>query len=94
MLALRMGLCNDRWDEGWQKQTQWQQQTHSMERRRKQQQRFLRRQQTQPHVAVPLPSCAPPQQPKPSTGRTVAQYRWGRQTFSPRMLRQGGLAKN
>ena len=28
------------------------------------------------------------------TGRTGAQYRWGRHTFSPRMLNQAGGAKN
>jgi hypothetical protein len=39
----------------------------------------------------PAPSTAKPTRQK--TGRTQAQYRWGRHTFSPRMLKQADGAK-
>ncbi|GAC1561685.1 MAG: hypothetical protein NVS2B2_24740 [Ktedonobacteraceae bacterium] len=95
MLALRMNLCNDRWNEGWDEQLRWNEQTRSAGRRRKQQHRFTQRQASQPHkqVAVVAVAAKPEPAPKTSTGRTPGQYRWGRQTFSPRMLRQGGCAK-
>lgn len=88
MLALRMGLCNERWDEGWQNQLRWNEQTRSARRWRKHQHRFTL------HIvpSVVSPPAVPPLPPAP-TGRTEAQKRWGRQTFSPRLLRQGGFAK-
>lgn len=94
MLALRMELLNERWEEAWQEQ----------QRRRRQQQerkRLARRQQRKPereakqHVVQPpaMPSGSTPKPPRHKTGRTEAQYRWGRQTFSRRMLKQAGDAK-
>jgi hypothetical protein len=96
MLALRMNLCNDRWQEGWSDSVRWNEQAHSATRRRKQQHRFHQRQASRPTpevAVVPLETKSQALQ-KTSTGRTQGQYRWGRQTFSPRMLRQGGCAKN
>jgi len=94
MLALRMNLCNGRWEEGWQDQTQWNRQARARLRRGKQQQRFEQRQQAWLPVITPVVAASPPlEAPKPLPGRTASHYRWGRQTFSPRMLRQGDLAK-
>lgn len=95
MLALRMNLCNDRWHEGWKDSLQWNEQQQAGERRRKQQQRFQQRQSSRSKPVMALTTAATPQKSasKTVTGRTPAQYRWGRQTFSPRMLRQGGSAK-
>jgi len=95
MLALRMNLCNQRWNEGWKDQLRWNEQARSARRRRKQQHRWTQRQSTQLHNDIPVAAVAakPEPAPKLSTGRTQGQYRWGRQTFSPRMLRQGGSAK-
>ncbi|GAC1407240.1 MAG: hypothetical protein NVSMB49_27070 [Ktedonobacteraceae bacterium] len=45
-------------------------------------------------VAPPVPVVEVKTPPvKLLKGRTEAQKRWGRQTFSPRLLRQGGSAK-
>ncbi len=95
MLALRMNLCNERWNEGWSDQLRWNEQVRSAGRKRKQQHRWTQRQSPQLHQDIPVVTVAakPEPSPNPSTGRTQGQYRWGRQTFSPRMLRQGGLAK-
>ena len=95
MLALRMNLCNERWQEGWSDSLHWNEQIRAALRRRKQQHRFGQRQANQPQQDIPaLPVVAKPEPaPKTSTGRTQGQYRWGRQTFSPRILRQGGYAK-
>jgi len=41
------------------------------------------RQETQPH---PLPVASTLHTPRQKIGHTQAQYRWGRQSFSPRML--------
>jgi hypothetical protein len=95
MLALRMNVCNERWDEGWSDSVRWNEQARSATRRRKYQHRFAQRrasqsQQTSPVVAV---VAKPEPLKKTSTGRTQGQYRWGRQPFSPRILRQGGFAK-
>lgn len=96
MLALRMNLCNERWQEGWSDSLRWNEQARCATRKRKQQHRFQQRQARQPQqssavVAVVQQPVAPP---TTSTGRTPGQYRWGRQPFSPRILRQGGFAKN
>ncbi len=90
MLALRLALLNERWPE--QHCLRQQQQQHK--RQVRQQQRF-REQQAKRRKADP-PSSSAPSAAKPTrqkTGRTEAQYRWGRQTFSPRMLKQAGGAK-
>jgi hypothetical protein len=94
MLALRLALLNDRWPEFWQEQERLRQQQQQLKRRTRQQQRFLeqqaKRQETHPPPS-PVPSTPEPTPQK--TGRTQAQYRWGRQTFSLRMLKQADGAK-
>ena len=94
MLAVRLALLNDRWAESWQEQLHLRQHQHLLKRKLRQQQRFLaqqvKRQQADP-PASSTPTAAKPTRQK--TGRTEAQYRWGRQTFSPRMLKQAGGAK-
>ncbi len=89
MLALRLALLNDRWSESWQEQHRLRQHQQQLKRQARQQQRFLE-QQAQP---PPLPVESTPQPARQKTGRTEAQYRWGRQTFSPRMLKQADGAK-
>ncbi len=90
MLALRLALLNDRWPEFWQQQERLRQ----LKRQARQQQRMRpqrsKGQQT-PVPALPVVSTSKPTRPK--TGRTEAQYRWGRHTFSPRMLKQAAGAK-
>ena len=82
MLALRLALLNDRWSESWQEQQRLRQQQQQLKRQARQQQRFLaqqaKRQEAHPPPS-PAPSTAKPTRQK--TGRTEAQYRWGRQTF-------------
>jgi hypothetical protein len=94
MLALRLALLNERWEEAWQQQHRLRQRQHHLKRRTQQQQRFreqqAKRQETQP---PPVPVPLVPNPPRQKTGRTEAQYRWGRQTFSPRMLKQADGAK-
>ena len=95
MLALRMNLCNERWQEGWSDSVRWNEQTRSATRRRKQQHRFQQRHARQPQQTSALLTVVAKSEPAPktSTGRTQAQYRWGRQPFSSRILRQRGFAK-
>lgn len=88
MLALQMALRNDRWRESWQASHQalqeQRQQIHREQFHRKHQQR-------QEAQVSPPPPPVPPARPK---GRTEAQNRWGRQTFSRRRLcQQAELAK-
>ena len=94
MLALRLALLNDRWSESWQEQHRLRQHQQQLKREIRQQQRWLeqqaKRQEAHP-PPLPAPSTAKPTRQK--TGRTEAQYRWGRQTFSPRMLKQADGAK-
>lgn len=92
MLALREALINERWDECWQQQDQRRLQQQELKRQRR---RTLRLTQSQEPQKQPSPTLAPalPKAPREKTGRTEAQYRWGRQTFSPRMLQQAGSAK-
>ncbi len=94
MLALRMNLCNERWNEGWSDSLRWNEQTRAARRRRKQEHRFRQRQASHAQDIPVVAVVAKPEPAKTSTGRTQGQYRWGRQTFSPRVLRQRGLAKN
>jgi hypothetical protein len=95
MLALRLALLNDRWSESWQEQHRLRQNQQQLKRQTRQQQRLLeqqaKRQETHP---PPLPIPSTPKPIRQKTGRTEAQYRWGRQTFSPRMLKQADGAKN
>ena len=86
MLALRMNLCNERWEEGWQDQQRWQQTSREARRRNRQQQRRVHKQE---HAALLRALLAPPvipvtqevSKPKPRTERTEAQRQWGRRTF-------------
>ena len=94
MLALRMNLCNERWLQGWDDSLRSNEQARSAVGRRKQLHRFEQRQASRRKSEVAVVTVpTQPQLQKVSTGRTQGQYRWGRQTFSPRLLRQGGLAK-
>lgn len=94
MLALRLALLNERWEEAWQEQHRLHQRQHHLQRRERQQQRFreqqAKRQQSHP---PPLPVASTPKPTRPKTGRTEAQYRWGRQTISPRLLKQADSTK-
>jgi hypothetical protein len=94
MLALRLGLLNDRWSEAWQEQQRLRQQQRHLKRQVRQQQRFLEQQAKRQEGHPPaLPVASTPKPIRQKTGRTQAQYRWGRQTFSPRLLQQAGGAK-
>jgi hypothetical protein len=91
MLALRLALLNGRWHENWAQQLRLRLRQQLLRRRSNQQQRFSQ-QQLRRQLSQPPPSAAPgPARQK--TGRTEAQYRWGRQTFSLRKLQQAGDAK-
>ncbi len=94
LLALRLALLNERWSEAWQEQHRLRQQQRNLTRQTHQQQRFREQQAKRQETQLPPPPVA--STPKPTrqkTGRTEAQYRWGRQTFSPRMLKQANGAK-
>ena len=91
-LALRLALLNERWSETWQEQHRQHQQ--QLKRQARHQQRLLELQAKQQEAhPPPLPVPSTPQPPRQQTGRTQAQYRWGRHTFSPRMLKQASGAK-
>ena len=94
MLALRLALLNERWAEAWQDQDRLRQRQQHLKRQARQQQRFreqqAKRQESQP---PPIAVAATPKPTRQKTGRTEAQYRWGRRTFSPRMLKQADGAK-
>jgi hypothetical protein len=92
MLALRLALLNERWTESWQQQERLRQQQQQLKRQARQQQR-VHQQQSQQAPPPPLPVASTPKSVRQKTGRTEAQYRWGRQTFSPRMLKQANGAK-
>ena len=95
MLALRLALCNDRWPEYWAEQLRLRLRQRLLARRTHQQQRFRQLQaKRQASQLPPSPAPAAPPSPPQKTGRTQAQYRWGRHTFSRRMLQQAGGAKN
>jgi hypothetical protein len=94
MLALRLALLNERWTEAWQEQHRLRQRQRHLRREIRQQQRFreqqAKRQQSQPPA---LPVATTPKPTRQKTGRTQAQYRWGRQTISPRLLKQADGTK-
>ena len=92
MLALPLALLNDRWTESWQQQERLRQQQQQLKRQARQRQRLLA-QQAKRQPTPPLPAASPPKPARQKTGRTQTQYRWGRQTFSLRMLKQAGGAK-
>jgi hypothetical protein len=94
MLALRLALLNERWSESWQEQHRLRQHQRHLKRQARQQQRLLEQQaKRQEAHPPPLPVPSTPKPTRQKTGRTQAQYRWGRQTFSPRMLKQADGAK-
>lgn len=94
MLALRLALLNGRWSESWQEQHRLRQHQRQLERRTRQQQRLLEQQAKRQEASpLPPPTLATPQPTRQKTGRTEAQSRWGRHTFSPRMLQQASGAK-
>ncbi len=94
MLALRLALLNDRWSESWQEQHRLRQHQQQLKRQARQQQRLLEHQAKQQEAhSPPLPVPSTPQPTRQKTGRTEAQYRWGRHTFSTRMLKQASDAK-
>jgi hypothetical protein len=94
MLALRLALLNGRWSESWQEQHRLRRHQQHLKRQARQQQRLCDRQAKQQEAQPPsVPVASTPKPPRQKTGRTEAQYRWGRQTFSPRLLRQAGGAK-
>lgn len=94
MLALRSALLNDRWQENWTEQVRWRARQQLQRRRSRQHQRSQHRQaQQQASSPLPPPPSAAPPATRPKTGRTEAQYRWGRHTISRRRLQQAGGAK-
>lgn len=101
MLALRTTLCSDRWQEGWKliRAGWYTRRTQRMEARREAALARATARLRHTLVQLPLPlllALFPPLPPKPPdapTGRTEAQKRWGRHTFSSRRLRQQALAK-
>lgn len=90
MLTLRNMVSNDRWSEGWGQQRQWRKESQHTRRKQRSLQRSqrLRHQIEQQllrwYLLLPPPKPAAP--PAPPKGRTEAQRRWGRQTFSPKAL--------
>ncbi|GLV55868.1 hypothetical protein KDH_27120 [Dictyobacter sp. S3.2.2.5] len=97
MLALRGDMCNERWEESWQYQQRWRNDHRHAQRQQRSLQRRARCAQEQRalilHICLRLPSSTFAPQPSSRKGRTEGQKRWGRQTFSHRML-QDGSAKN
>jgi hypothetical protein len=60
----------------------------------RQQQHFRERQaKCQEVQPPPVPVSSTPKPTRQKTGRTEAQYRWGRQTISHRLLKQADGAK-
>jgi hypothetical protein len=95
MLALRLALLNGRWSEFWQEHQRLRQHQQQLKRQTRQQQRLLEQQATRQQAhSPPPPAPSTPKLTRQKTGRTQAQYRWGRHTFSPRMLKQASGAKN
>jgi ribosomal protein L13E len=94
MLAVRLALLNERWSAAWQEHHRLRQHLQHLAREIRQQQRFRERQANRQEAQPPpVPVSSTPTPTRQKTGRTQAQYRWGRQTFSPRMLKQAGGAK-
>jgi len=94
MFALRLELLNERWEEAWQEQQRHRRSQQHCKRQAHQQQRVRERQAKQQEAQAPSAPVSSTRKSTPQkTGRTEAQYRWGRQTFSPRMLKQANGAK-
>lgn len=85
MLALRSSICNDRWQEQWHQQRSEQQLQQAL-RRQQRAQGKRNRLIAQTHSTILRLLFLLPRVEKPRTkqlrGRTEAQKRWGRQTFS------------
>jgi len=103
MLALRTTLCSERWAHGWNRICA-ENHTQRIQRFRTRREANLTRAAARlltTFFRLPLPillACFPPLPSPPppapaSTGRTESQKRWGRQTFSPRRLREQARAK-
>ncbi len=93
MLALRQALLNGRWSESWIDQLRLRVRQQLLQRRTRQQQRFRQQQERRQPSQPPPPAPAAPVPARQKTGRTEAQKRFGRQTFSWRMLKQADGAK-
>jgi hypothetical protein len=94
MLALRLALLNERWSEAWQDQYRLRRRQQHLKRQTWGQQRFREQQaKRQEAQQLPPPVLSTPKPTRQKTGRTEAQYRWGRQTFSSRLLKQANSAK-
>ena len=94
MLALRLALLNERWEEAWQDQDRLRRRQQHLKRQTRGQQRFREQQATRQEAQpAPAPVLSTPKPTRQKTGRTEAQYRWGRQTFSSRLLKQANSAK-
>ena len=102
MLALRTTLCSERWTQDWPVvRASWQtdcilrfhtrSQVALTKATRRLQHTFWRL--PLPFVLACFPSPPPPPAPPPAKGRTEAQKRWGRQTFSQRAIQDGRYAK-
>lgn len=100
MLVVRNAVCNDRWDDAWSLAHQPSQphlmqvrSQHAQDRRDRAAARVLhdllrwhlaRCVPTPPPTPAPSVSPAAPPPPPVATGRTEAQYRWGRQPMTPK----------
>jgi hypothetical protein len=91
MLALRLALLNGRWQENWVEQVRLRLRQQLLRRRSRQHERFGQQQAKRQASQPPAPAAAKPA--RQHTGRTEAQKRFGRQTFSLRRLKQAGGAK-
>jgi hypothetical protein len=87
MLALRTSICNDRWQESWQQQRSSQrEEQHTRRQLRAHDKRRKLLENVQSDILrlfFLLPASKKESARKPK-GRTEAQKRWGRQTFSPK----------
>src|SRR5579871_851381 len=101
MLALRTTVCSDRWKEGWKVVQTGEHQRRNERKRMRREASFARAQDRFLHILFSFPLhllldffSSPPLSPKVKPkGRTESQKRWGRQTFSRRVLQEGSSAK-
>lgn len=103
MLLLRKGVCNDRWDETWQRRRK--QARKRRQQKREQARQFRLEQATLRLLRLVLPFALRQSRPQNGEaplssrstspkGRTQAQDRWGRRPVSPRgALLNAGFAK-
>jgi hypothetical protein len=97
MLALRGEMCNERWEESWQHQQRWSKDHRQAHRQQQSEQKRARCAQALRaqiiHLCLRLPSSTFAPQSAPRKGRTEGQKRWGRQTFSRRVLHDNSAKK-